>query len=398
MPPTSSIKSSKDATLIEKEVKIAVVQRFLTHYRIPIFERFASSGAFDLRVYASDQLDVLHPPAFFQPLGGPSLRMRFGGKEYRLVFYPGIMISLARFRPDVVIFEGVTNIVNNLYLFPFAKVMGSRIIWWDAGRRRGAAMHLLRRTADLFVNPMMRSSDACLAYGSLAARHMEHCGVAPARIFVAHNSIDDRQVRQFVQTHRRSVLKSKRTRFGTHPVVLYVGALERRKKVDVLLAAFRLIQHNNPDVWLSIVGDGPQRSELEQEARELGLERVIFEGKAVDTVDRFFMLADIFVLPAEGGLAINQAMIHGLPVIVSSADGTEVDLVVENHNGFIVEEGNVQQLASCMEKLVRNAPLRRRLGANSQRIISKTITPEGMILAMKDAVRCSLKNSARLER
>ena len=70
---------------------------------------------------------------------------------------------------------------------------------------------------------------------------------------------------------------------------------------------------------------------------------IFFVGKIIDGISKYFLQSDVFVLPGLGGLAISDAMIHGLPVIAGKADGTEIDLVT-NETGFLHEELNVDIL------------------------------------------------------
>jgi glycosyltransferase involved in cell wall biosynthesis len=58
----------------------------------------------------------------------------------------------------------------------------------------------------------------------------------------------------------------------------------------------------------------------------------------VDGVGRFFVAADVFALPGPGGLALNQAMAYGLPVVAAGGDGTEHDLVEPGRSGFLVAD------------------------------------------------------------
>jgi len=155
-------------------------------------------------------------------------------------------------------------------------------------------------------------------------------------------------------------------------VILFVGALEPAKQVDRLLHAYKHICRQVPDTALLIVGDGTARIALEQLSTQLGLVNVIFAGRHVADANLYYMLGDIFVLPGLGGLAISQAMAHGLPIVTARADGTEQDLVVTGENGYILSSTNPVEEISCrVIELFRDDSLRRRMGQESARLIAE---------------------------
>jgi glycosyltransferase involved in cell wall biosynthesis len=80
-----------------------------------------------------------------------------------------------------------------------------------------------------------------------------------------------------------------------------------------------------PQVW--IVGDGPERSALEALARQIYPQARFWGALFGADLETLFRQAHLFVLPGTGGLAVQQAMSYGLPVIVAEADGTQGSLV-----------------------------------------------------------------------
>ena len=109
-------------------------------------------------------------------------------------------------------------------------------------------------------------------------------------------------------------------------MILFVGRLQARKRVDALMRVCAALPENEqPELW--IVGDGPERATLEALAETM-YPRARFYG-AVHGPDLapLFARADLFVLPGTGGLAVQEAMSYALPVIVAEADGTQSNLV-----------------------------------------------------------------------
>ena len=118
---------------------------------------------------------------------------------------------------------------------------------------------------------------------------------------------------------------------------------------------------------LVLVGDGPQRPELEARAAGGGVVR--FAGfRNQSEMPRFYDLCDVFVLPSEHepwGLVVNEVMNAGRPVLVSDHVGAGADLVVDGENGFVFPTGDVAALARALESVLRDPQRKREMGRRS---------------------------------
>jgi glycosyltransferase involved in cell wall biosynthesis len=373
---------------------IAVVQRTLMNYRIAPLARLAERTGSEVRVYCAAlgrglPRETIPPQVSICTLPRGKVRLHWRGKRYETPLLLGLGAALEKDRPTVVITEGTTNIVANIPLYRRARSLGIPVIWWDAGRRRDAPRHLARRAVDPWVRSLVRRSAACMAYGTVARKYLISLGVPAERIFIAQNTLDA------VAAHHgseRAEIEAIRTHLSADgaPIVLYVGALETRKRVDVLLrACSRVIGQGRP-LSLCLVGDGSARTRLEHLARGLLGDRCHFLGEKYVGIDSIFASSDLFVLPAEGGLALNQAMACGLPVIASSADGTEVDLIAEGENGSIVPEGDIEAMTVAILRILGDASLRRAMGNVSRQRAQDLFSLETMVEGMLAAVRYAL--------
>jgi glycosyltransferase involved in cell wall biosynthesis len=99
-----------------------------------------------------------------------------------------------------------------------------------------------------------------------------------------------------------------------------------------------------------------------------------------------FRAADLFVLPGTGGLAVQEAMSHGLPVIVARGDGTQDDLV-RPENGWQVPVDDPEALGSSLRAALTDVPRLREMGAESYRIVLGEINLEKMVEAFVGALR-----------
>lgn len=153
--------------------------------------------------------------------------------------------------------------------------------------------------------------------------------------------------------------------YDTKKMILYMGVLTKRKGVGDLIRAFeRLHRSDDPDLRdtkLVIAGDGELKGELVDTARSLNLwdDAVEFTGWAEgESKDALYKKASVFVLPSyhEGlPMAVLEAMSFGLPVVATNVgDIKEAVSEGENGNGFLVEPGDVDQLADALRTLIKN--------------------------------------------
>jgi glycosyltransferase involved in cell wall biosynthesis len=239
---------------------------------------------------------------------------------------------------------------------------------------------------------MFAAAHGGIAYSNAARDYMIRHGMRPERIRVAHNSLDtesllaiESQVLQDADFARR--VKAERNS-QDKPVVLFVGKLTRTKNVDLLLRAFEKVSRDHPTATLWLVGDGPERSILQSGPAGAANPRVQFFGEVSEprAINSIYMAADIFALPGTGGLAINQAMTFGKPIVVSTADGTEEDLVTDGQNGLYFQPGDADDLAEKILRLLNDSELRARMGAASRQRILTTINMKNMVNSFCDAI------------
>jgi glycosyltransferase involved in cell wall biosynthesis len=171
-------------------------------------------------------------------------------------------------------------------------------------------------------------------------------------------------------------------------IVLYVGALIKRKRVDVLIKAFSQIARQDQHTYLVIVGDGSERQCLENVTKDLNLPRVIFVGSKTTDVYEYLAMCDVVVLPGLGGLAINDAMVCGKPVICSCADGSEKDLIEDGVTGYIIPEGLFTEkvLADRILGIISDARVNAEMGGKARVRYLKTARFDDMVRNFEKAI------------
>jgi glycosyltransferase involved in cell wall biosynthesis len=158
-------------------------------------------------------------------------------------------------------------------------------------------------------------------------------------------------------------------------VVLSVGGLRPEKDHSTLVSAFAQIAQVHPDWRVRIVGDGPLRGALEQQAKMLGVsDRVDFVGPVADVASQY-RRAQFFALPSRYEAFPNclaEALAHGLPAIgFRDCAGTN-ELIVDGVNGWLVDgPSRVDALADGLSKMMSDQRTRERLSKASPRSIER---------------------------
>lgn len=185
-------------------------------------------------------------------------------------------------------------------------------------------------------------------------------GVPGNKIEVVHNAIClERYVRPVNQELRIRLAGN-----NCRKIVFTAARLHAQKGHRFLLQAATLV----PDAVFVLAGDGPDRDQLEMQARHLGLgDRVLFLGYRQDIAD-LLAACDLFVLPSlyEGlPLSILEAMAAGRPVISSAIGGTD-EAVTHGETGLLVPPGNSTELARAINLVLSNPDLAQRLAATAK--------------------------------
>jgi len=167
--------------------------------------------------------------------------------------------------------------------------------------------------------------------------------------------------------------------------VLFVGRLIKRKGVDDLLHAFKLVIEKIPDAELVIVGDGPEKTMLLNMAKALGVhDRVRFTGTLTGKkLYSKYQGCDVFVMPSkridddvEGfGMVFLEAGLFKKPSVGTWSGGIP-EAVIHEETGILVPEEDINALAKVLTLLLINRDLSEKLGKNAYRRVMKEFTWE----------------------
>jgi glycosyltransferase involved in cell wall biosynthesis len=180
-------------------------------------------------------------------------------------------------------------------------------------------------------------------------------------------------------------------------VVGWIGRMTAVKRTDDVLVAFKRLRDDGVDAVLCMVGDGPDREQLERRAHELGVVRdTLFLGYQED-VAPFYAAFDALVLPSSNeGTPVSaiEALAAGRPVVATRVGGVP-DVVREGEDGFLVEPGATDDLAERLGRLARDPALRERMGAAGRDRVLPRYAVDRLIEDVDRLYRSLLSQSSR---
>jgi glycosyltransferase involved in cell wall biosynthesis len=159
--------------------------------------------------------------------------------------------------------------------------------------------------------------------------------------------------------------------FGIPPerfVVGWIGRMTGIKRVPDVLDSFQRLLDRDVDAQLVLVGDGPERDRLEEQAHQLGIQRrTLFAGYQRD-IAPYYELFDALLLPSrnEGTPVVAIESLAARTPVVATRVGGVPDVVREGIDGFLAEVGDVEALADALATLARDPDLRARMGEGSR--------------------------------
>ena len=358
--------------------RLALQQRTLPAYRAPFFDALAQRCTGGLSVFAGQpqageqiaSVDRLQVAQFIEAQNRHLFQV---SSPFYQCWQPGIVAWLEAWQPQALIVEANPRYRNTPEAVRWMHSRGLPVLGWGLGAPllHGPLAGWRRRARQKFLGML----DGMIAYSQRGAEEYRALGFPAERVLVAPNAAAPRPI---------SPPAARPPTFADRPVVLFVGRLQARKRLDNLLYACAALPIELQP-HLQIVGDGPARSEVEALAQSV-YPRAEFTGARYGVeLEATFAAADLFVLPGTGGLAVQQAMSFGLPVVVAEGDGTQDDLV-RPENGWRIPANNLQALKVALQEALADAARLRAMGAESYRIVDEEANLEGMVRVFIEAL------------
>ena len=355
--------------------RLGMQQRVLPHYRAPFFDLLARSCDGGMSLFAGQPraIESIKTARSLQVAQLVHVKNRhiLSGSIY-FCYQENITDWLDDWNPDALILEANPRYLATPAAIKWMRARNRPVIGWGLGApvRAGILARLRQKNWMRFL----KKFDALIAYSQRGADDYAALGISAEKIFVAHNSVSPAPA----PLQQRTLITDYRA------TVIFVGRLQARKRIDHLLqACASLPQALQPN--LLIVGDGPERERLESLGRAVYPQAEFTGARHGAALSSLWERSDLFVLPGTGGLAVQEAMAYGLPVIVAKGDGTQDDLVRAS-NGWQIPSDDLDALKETLEIALSDLPRLRAMGVESHRIVREEVNIEKMVEVFVDAL------------
>jgi len=292
-------------------------------------------------------------------------------KSLTFRYQKNITTLISNIKPDVVILQSHVGNVSTWALMKLKKALNFKLVAWQCGYEYNPS-----KIKDYLLKKFIKNFDYHLAYHTNAKNYALFYGAKKEQITVIHNTINETLISLTDKRKARAVLNKRLSvDIINKKVILYVGAILEEKNLLQLCQSLRHTSIEN--AILIVVGDGPYLDELKEQFSFD--DNIVFVGSVLKEVGLYFDSADVFVLPGTGGLAINEAMAHGLPIISGYADGSADDLVINNVNGLRLTQSTPEEITNQIITLLSSPEALSLMGEKSKDMIQTHFTYERFI-------------------
>jgi len=197
-------------------------------------------------------------------------------------------------------------------------------------------------------------------------------------VLTNHDAESWKTVKQAVVIPNPSPFTTKSFSSGQNKQVISVGRLSEQKGYDMLIEAWNIVSCKHPDWKLFIYGDGELKTKLTQSIINLHLEKNLFIYNSTPNIEEKYAESSIYVMSSrfEGfGLVLIEAMACGVPCISFDCPHGPSEIIRNNEDGLLIENGNSRKLAEAIIYLIEHKDIRLRMGERA-RINSRRYAPE----------------------
>ena len=204
----------------------------------------------------------------------------------------------------------------------------------------------LKRFARTFSRGFVRKAECVITPSNKTAKYLKYkCKVKNKPIYVIPTGIDIQPFNKSNFTlEKKNKLKESLGIKKDEKVILFLGRVAEEKSIDILMNAMPDVFKSYPNSKFLIVGDGPSKKALEEQANSLGIkDKVVFTGKIpYNEVPKYYNLGDVFInasITETQGLTFIEAMAAGVPIVAKYAPNLS-EFIKNGKNGILVRKNS----------------------------------------------------------
>jgi glycosyltransferase involved in cell wall biosynthesis len=219
------------------------------------------------------------------------------------------------------------------------------------------------------------------------AKQLSARGIPSSKIVVLHNSVDVNRLHSgTLETPANSIALGQSTKEKGLKLILSVGRLSREKGFPDLIDAVRHLKDMRPELSfkLLIVGEGQERSTIEQMIRRLGLEQEVCPVGYTRSVSPYYDMADVVAIPSwtEGSPnVLLEAMAAGIPVVATAVGGIP-EIVTSGETALLVPPRDPIALANALDRLLHDPPFAMAIATRAQVLVRERYSIPARVTAL----------------
>ena len=365
---------------------ICCILNYAPHYRKSIFQLMDKELGCDF--YFGDKVDGALEQMDYESLKGYKETVqnkkaiikgfKWQNNVWRLIFKPYKHYILT----------GSVYILSNWPILILAKILGKQTYVWTHGMRENTYPKK-RFLEKLFFG----LSYKILLYGEHSKITMVKEGIKEEKLIPIYNSLDHEK--QLMIRNKLKPAKLYKNHFNNNlPVLIYIGRIQKSKKVDTLINVLEVFKTKGNPCNLVIVGTDIENNEIPNLVKKYNLEQnVWFYGACYneEEIGPLLYNADVCISPGLIGLTAIHSLTYGTPVITSddfSNHGPEFEAIEPGITGDFFEEGNLDDLCNKIEDWISlNNIAREKVRQNAFAVIDQKYNPHNQVRILKNIIR-----------
>jgi len=328
--------------------RVVFVQKFVPHYRLPLFEnlrsQFAQQGIEFVLIYGQPDAYEGSKIRMEYPDWGTrvkSLIIPLPGKFTRYLYWQGVVFKIKR--GDVVIVEHASKLLDNYLLFALQQLRWISLCYFGHGKNFQGHREIgpARKLKQLMVKRIAR----WFAYTEISRQALLDQDVPDSRITVVNNTLT------VSKTLKESDVSRHKSRF------VYIGGLYKEKRLDLVFETMQKLQLEYPEIELQIAGTGPDQQKVESFAKDHNW--CTYVGPVFgEERDKFLFGATAIVMPGPVGLVAIDSFHYATPILTTQSDnhGPEVAYLEHDVNAMILNDrGDSDSYLHLVKKFLQSA-------------------------------------------
>jgi glycosyltransferase involved in cell wall biosynthesis len=364
--------------------KLVIIERVFSSYRKPIFDQLRKHIEFKL-LYGKNNSGIKTANACYSK---PIYSFQYAKEETKVILFP--IKEILKIRPEVIICDLAIGMLNLPIIIFLSKVLNIRFAFWSHGYNRKTGFNPKNKLIDKYRLFLMRLVDANIVYSQF-----DKAIILPYldkdSVFVAQNTLDTEVLsglRTKLEQEGKTIIKQ---RLGIkHDFnLVFIGRMLASKKPDMLLDLYEYLLLNfNISVGIHFIGEGEMLPKIKARVnKSFNIKDFYFHGAIHDDLatGQILFVNDLMINPGYLGLSVNHAFCFGCPVLSFQtkngypAHSPEVEYVIHNKTGFLLEEHTLEAMAIKVNDYLKNKNIQEEFGRNIKYAVENTFPIEKMV-------------------